>query len=204
MSDERKRFEEWVCFIRKRKLQRLGDGYLDPYAEEAMREVQRKTLEATPPTFIRPISTQGRGRRPRRSSPIYITKRYYVASDEMRERARQREAHTCEASGPHSYVPYSDGPCEACNRAQVVWWLEERLANCLRIAKLKTGEDRDSWLEDARYFEAAIRLSSFNAEKHAEFARAELLRAAEEMRKDYLHGPAAEKWAAWLERRAEK
>lgn len=38
----------------------------------------------------------------------------------------------------------------------LIQWLEERKANALRIADLKTGEDRAGWLEDARYFELAI------------------------------------------------
>jgi hypothetical protein len=38
----------------------------------------------------------------------------------------------------------------------VVEWLKERRANCLRIADTKTGPLRRGWLEDAEYFEAAI------------------------------------------------
>ena len=37
-------------------------------------------------------------------------------------------------------------------------WLQERYDNCVRIAKQKTGEDAMGWIEDAAYFEAAIRL----------------------------------------------
>lgn len=35
-------------------------------------------------------------------------------------------------------------------------WLKEREANCLRIAKTKTGADKAGWLEDARYFSECI------------------------------------------------
>ena len=35
-------------------------------------------------------------------------------------------------------------------------WAMERLANCERIAELKTGKDRDGWLEDAAYWRALI------------------------------------------------
>ena len=42
---------------------------------------------------------------------------------------------------------------------QVVEWLQERRANCLRIAAEKlAGEDRRGWESDASYFEAAIML----------------------------------------------
>lgn len=36
-------------------------------------------------------------------------------------------------------------------------WIAERLANCQRIARMKTGKDRAGWLEDARYFEVTLR-----------------------------------------------
>jgi hypothetical protein len=35
-------------------------------------------------------------------------------------------------------------------------WVRERLENCLRIAKERTGKDRDGWLEDAKYFRAIL------------------------------------------------
>lgn len=44
---------------------------------------------------------------------------------------------------------------------QVQCWMEERLANCQWIAKLKSGKDRDGWLNDAEYFRAAIKLIQF-------------------------------------------
>jgi hypothetical protein len=41
---------------------------------------------------------------------------------------------------------------------QVIEWLKERRANCLRIAAQKTGSDRKGWEEDAAYFRAAVML----------------------------------------------
>lgn len=40
----------------------------------------------------------------------------------------------------------------------VVEWLKERRANCLRIAAMKfdTEHERQGWFDDAAYFDAAI------------------------------------------------
>lgn len=35
-------------------------------------------------------------------------------------------------------------------------WLEERRANCERIARTKTGDERIGWLEDEAYFKLAV------------------------------------------------
>ena len=44
----------------------------------------------------------------------------------------------------------------ALTREQVDRWLKDRMVNCERIAKLKSGDDRAGWLEDADYFKAVI------------------------------------------------
>jgi hypothetical protein len=41
---------------------------------------------------------------------------------------------------------------------EIVEWLKERRANCLRISKTKTGADRAGWEEDAEYFRQAVML----------------------------------------------
>jgi len=41
---------------------------------------------------------------------------------------------------------------------EVVEWLKERRANCLRLAAEKSGEDRVGWEVDATYFRAAVML----------------------------------------------
>ena len=38
----------------------------------------------------------------------------------------------------------------------VVDWLQERMDNCHRIAAQKKGADRESWLQDSRYFAEAV------------------------------------------------
>ncbi len=40
----------------------------------------------------------------------------------------------------------------------VIEWLKERRANCIRISSIKDGQDRRGWEEDASYFESAIML----------------------------------------------
>lgn len=38
------------------------------------------------------------------------------------------------------------------SRTPLVYWIEEREQNALRIADTKHGTDREGWLEDASYF----------------------------------------------------
>jgi hypothetical protein len=45
---------------------------------------------------------------------------------------------------------------ESLTPPEVRQWLNERLANCYRIAATKRGADREGWLEDAAYFAAAM------------------------------------------------
>lgn len=47
---------------------------------------------------------------------------------------------------------------DAMTAADVKAWLNERLKNCHRQAKARSGEDRMGWLEDASFFAAAIGL----------------------------------------------
>jgi hypothetical protein len=42
------------------------------------------------------------------------------------------------------------------DKADTIRWLEDRKENCLRISRTKTGKDREGWVEDACYFNAAI------------------------------------------------
>lgn len=44
---------------------------------------------------------------------------------------------------------------EAVDLSMVRDWLAERQANCLRIARQRTGDDREGWLTDFVFFSAA-------------------------------------------------
>ncbi len=43
-------------------------------------------------------------------------------------------------------------------REEVVRWLEDRREYAMRVAKDKTGSDRQGWIEDGDYLGAAIQL----------------------------------------------
>lgn len=45
---------------------------------------------------------------------------------------------------------------ESLDVAKVRSWLVDRQQNCLRHAQMRTGADREGWLEDMAYFSAAI------------------------------------------------
>ena len=52
---------------------------------------------------------------------------------------------------------YGEG--EVVKRIPLLVWLGERKSNCERIAELKDGIQRLEWLDDAKYFEEAMRLT---------------------------------------------
>lgn len=41
---------------------------------------------------------------------------------------------------------------------EVADWLDARALNARRIAGMKSGKDRDGWIEDAEFLEQAVRL----------------------------------------------
>lgn len=43
-------------------------------------------------------------------------------------------------------------------RLSPLQWAQERLNNSERLAQLKSGKDRDGWLEDAEYWRSIIEL----------------------------------------------
>lgn len=55
-------------------------------------------------------------------------------------------------------------------RPDVIEWLWDREENCLRLAREKTGVDRDGWIEDAKFFHLAIVLLGKHPAEHAQAA----------------------------------
>lgn len=51
-------------------------------------------------------------------------------------------------------------PLDSLPAADVIEWLQERAANCRRLAVLSKSKDVEGWLDDARYFDNAIALLS--------------------------------------------
>lgn len=48
----------------------------------------------------------------------------------------------------------------------IIEWLQERHDNCVRIAAQKVGKDREGWVEDALYFELALKSIKAAEEPH--------------------------------------
>ncbi|WP_425991306.1 hypothetical protein [Afipia sp. DC4300-2b1] len=61
---------------------------------------------------------------------------------------------------------------DALDLSMVRDWLAERQANCLRIARLKNGDDREGWLVDFVFFTAAKGMIDWTALERSEIANA--------------------------------